>query len=83
MMGHYATGQALEQAGVVSASDMTQEAIACKCGYLFGRGDLTRTEVANLMDVSLRGEVTPAQALSPPPLSTAYQRAMRKGKKYY
>jgi L-asparaginase len=36
MMGHYATGQALESAGVVSASDMTIEAIACKTSYLFG-----------------------------------------------
>jgi len=56
MMGHYATGQALESAGVVSASDMTIEAIACKTSYLFGRGDLTYNEVANLMCVSLRGE---------------------------
>lgn len=83
MMGHYATGQALKSAGVVSGSDMTLEAIACKCAYLFGRGDLSNDEVANLMGVSLRGEVTPPEALSPPPLSSAYQRASRKGKKYY
>ena len=83
MMGHYATGLALEKAGVVSANDMTVEAIACKCAYLFGRGDLTNEEVGNLLSVSIRGEVTPADALSPPPLSSAYQRASRKGKKYY
>ena len=83
MLGHYATGQALKRAGVVSANDMTLEAISCKCAYLFGRGDLSRDEVANLMGVSLRGEVTPAESLSPPPLSSAYQRASRKGKKYY
>jgi len=83
MMGHYATGLALASAGVVSANDMTIEAIACKCSYLFGRGDLTNEEVGNLMNVSIRGEVTPADALSPPPLSSAYQRASRKGKKYY
>ena len=82
MMGHYATGLALEQAGVVSANDMTLEAIACKCAYLFGRGDLTNEEVGNLLSVSIRGEVTPADALSPPPLSSTYQRASRKGKKY-
>ena len=56
MMGHYATGVALQEAGVVSASDMTLEAIACKSAYLFGRKDLSRTEIADLMGVSLRGE---------------------------
>lgn len=83
MLGQYAVGKALESAGVVSANDMTLEAIACKLGYLFGRADLTRTEVAALMGVSLRGEITPLEALSPPPLSSAYQRARRKGKKFY
>ena len=82
-MGHYAVGKALEQAGVISASDMTLEAIACKVGYLYGRGDLTHEEVGSLMGVSLRGEITPAEALSLPPLSSAYQRGVRKGKKYY
>ena len=56
MMGHYATGKALEEAGVISASDMTLEAIACKCAYLFGRNDLRKDEVADLIGVSLRGE---------------------------
>jgi len=83
MMGHYAVGKALESAGVVSASDMTMEAIACKIGYLYGRGDLSHEEVAKLMSVSLRGEVTPSEALSLPPLSSTYQRARRKGKTYY
>lgn len=83
MMGHYATGLALKEAGVISANDMTVEATACKAAYLFGRGDLNSKEIKNLMDVSLRGEVTPSEALDPPPLSSAYQRASRKGKKYY
>ena len=82
-MGHYAVGKALESAGVVSANDMTLEAIACKVGYLCGRGDLNRQEIANLMGVSLRGEITPLEALSLPPLSSAYQRGLRKGKKFY
>jgi L-asparaginase len=56
MMGHYAVGKALEAAGVVSASDMTVEAIACKSAYLFGRKDLNKDEVAELMGVSMRGE---------------------------
>lgn len=83
MMGHYATGKALEEAGVVSGNDMTLESIACKIAYLYGREDLSHQEVAALMGVSLRGEITPLEALSPPPLSSAYQRASRKGKKYY
>ena len=36
MMGHYATGVALKEAGVVSANDMTLEAISCKTAYLLG-----------------------------------------------
>lgn len=83
MMGHYATGRVLQEAGVVSASDMTVEATVCKLAYLYGRGDLTHTEVGALMGVSLRGEVTPIEALSPPPLASAYQKGIRKGKKYY
>lgn len=83
MLGHYATGRALVDAGVISAGDMTLEAISCKLAYLFGRKDLSREEVGDLMGVSLRGEITPADALPPPPLSSAYQRASRKGRKYY
>jgi L-asparaginase len=82
MMGHYATGRALMDAGVVSANDMTLEAISCKLAYLFGRGDLTFEEIGSLLDVSLRGEVTPACALPPPPFATSYQRACRKGKNF-
>lgn len=83
MMGHYATGHALVEAGVVSGNDMTVESISCKAAYLFGRGDLSNKEVSHLMGVSLRGEVTPSEALSPPTLSSPYERASRKGKKYY
>jgi L-asparaginase len=56
VLGHYATGKALEAAGVVSGSDMTVEAITCKTAYLLGRKDITIDEVAKLMTVSLRGE---------------------------
>ena len=83
MMGHYATGRALIDAGVISANDMTVEAISCKLAYLFGRNDLSKDEVGSLMGISLRGEITPVEALSPPPLSSTYERASRKGKKYY
>jgi L-asparaginase len=76
MMGHYAVGKALESAGVVSANDMTLEAIAAKFGYLYGRGDLSHKEASMLFNVSLRGEITPKEALSPPPLSSAYQRGI-------
>jgi len=63
MMGHYATGLALEDAGVVSANDMTLEAIACKAAYLLGRGDMNITEVGRMMNISLRGEGEYFQAL--------------------
>jgi len=82
-MGTYAVGKALESAGVVSASDMTLEAIACKIGYLYGRGDLSHSEVCRLMGVSLRGEITPVESLSPPPLPSAYQQGMRKSRKFH
>eukprot|EP00571_Detonula_confervacea_P013991 CAMPEP_0172305202 /NCGR_PEP_ID=MMETSP1058-20130122/6536_1 /TAXON_ID=83371 /ORGANISM="Detonula confervacea, Strain CCMP 353" /LENGTH=513 /DNA_ID=CAMNT_0013016729 /DNA_START=8 /DNA_END=1549 /DNA_ORIENTATION=+ len=83
MMGHYATGKALESAGVVSSNDMTLEAISCKIAYLLGRGDLSNDEIANLMCVSMRGEVTHTDALPPPPFSSAFERASRKGRYYY
>ena len=56
MMGHYASGKALERAGVVSSNDMTLEAISCKIAYMMGRGDLSKDEIAQLMCVSMRGE---------------------------
>jgi len=83
MMGHYATGQALERVGVVSSNDMTLEAISCKVAYLLGRGDLSIDEIGNLMTVSMRGEVTHTDALPPPPFTSAYQRASRKGRYFY
>ena len=46
MLGHYAVGHALKDAGVVSAGDMTVEAACCKLAYLFGRGDLSEYEVS-------------------------------------
>jgi len=59
IMGHYATGQKLLNAGVVSASDMTLEATTTKLAYLLGRRDLSIDEVRDLMTVDLRGEITP------------------------
>ncbi|GMH48486.1 hypothetical protein TL16_g00300 [Triparma laevis f. inornata] len=58
MLGHYAVGHQMKEAGVVSAYDMTVEATCCKLAYLFGRDDLTPYEVKRLMGVSLRGEMT-------------------------
>jgi len=36
VIGHYATGLELKDAGVVSANDMTLEAVSCKAAYLLG-----------------------------------------------
>lgn len=78
LLGHYATGQALKNAGVVSAGDMTLEATTAKLAYLLGRQDLTMDEVRDLMGVDLRGELTPQDKIPPPPLASAYQKAIAK-----
>ena len=59
--GNYAVGTVMEQqAGVVSAYDMTMEATVCKLAYLLGRQPETFTtkQVESLMSTSLRGEIT-------------------------
>ncbi|CAJ1966133.1 unnamed protein product [Cylindrotheca closterium] len=76
LLGHYATGQALIKAGTVSAGDMTLEAATAKLAYLLGRGDLKIDEVRDLMGVDLRGELTPKDQISPPPLASSYQKAI-------
>jgi len=78
VMGHYATGQALKAAGVVSASDMTLEATTTKLAYLLGRQDLSIDEVRHLVGVDLRGEITPEDQMPPPPLASTYQKAIAK-----
>jgi L-asparaginase len=45
LLGHYATGQALMKAGVISAGDMTLEATTAKLAYLLGRQDLTKCAI--------------------------------------
>lgn len=57
---------------------MTVEAISCKLGYLLGHGDLSYDEVVALMEISLRGEMTPVEDLPPPPFASAYQQASRR-----
>lgn len=78
ILGHYATGAALEKAGVVSASDMTLEATTTKLAYLLGRQDLSLKEVRHLIGVDLRGEITPEDQIPPPPLASTYQKAIAK-----
>jgi hypothetical protein len=48
-----------------------------------GRGDLSLPEIRKLMEIPLRGEITPVAALSPPPLSTDYEEAIRYGSRYF
>jgi hypothetical protein len=57
---------------------MTLEATTAKLAYLLGRQDLTLDEVRDLMGVDLRGELTPKEQMPPPPLATAYQKAIAK-----
>eukprot|EP00929_Paragymnodinium_shiwhaense_P002913 TRINITY_DN103232_c0_g1_i1.p1 TRINITY_DN103232_c0_g1~~TRINITY_DN103232_c0_g1_i1.p1 ORF type:complete len:447 (-),score=75.33 TRINITY_DN103232_c0_g1_i1:120-1460(-) len=66
MLGKYAVGHALKEAGVVSGRDMTMEAAVTKLAYLFGRGDMDIDEIADMMPEPLRGEVsTPGRNSTP------------------
>ncbi len=56
-MGGYATGNALEQAGVISGSDMTIEAALAKLHYLLSK-NLTSSEIKSAMKKNLLGELT-------------------------
>lgn len=57
-MGGYATGNALALAGVVSGSDLTVEAALAKLHFLLSQ-NIPTDEVRRLMQVNLRGELTP------------------------
>jgi L-asparaginase len=56
-LGKYETSKKLQQMGVISGYDMTFEATITKLMYLMGQG-LTKSEVIDLMEQSLRGELT-------------------------
>jgi L-asparaginase len=57
-LGKYETSKKLQQMGIISGFDMTFEATVTKLMYLMGQG-LSNEEIAELMEVSLRGELTP------------------------
>lgn len=57
-MGGYATGNALAMAGVISGMDLTVEATLTKLHFLLSQ-NLSSSEVRRLMQVNLRGELTP------------------------
>ncbi|MBB6273118.1 L-asparaginase [Pedobacter cryoconitis] len=56
-LGKYETSKKLQQMGIISGFDMTFEATVTKLMYLMGQ-NLTNTEIAGLMEQSLRGELT-------------------------
>jgi L-asparaginase len=56
-LGKYETSKKLQQMGIISGFDMTFEATVTKLMYLMGQ-NLTNTEIALLMEQSLRGELT-------------------------
>lgn len=57
-MGGYATGNALALAGVISGYDLTVEATLTKLHFLLSQ-ELSSDEVRRLMQVNMRGELTP------------------------
>lgn len=56
-LGMYQTSRRLQQMGVLSGFDMTFEATSTKLMYLMGK-KIEKAEVARLMELSLRGELT-------------------------
>lgn len=56
-MGQYATGDSLQQAGLISGHDMTPEAAHCKLLYLFSK-KLSVEQVKQRMERNLCGELT-------------------------
>ncbi|CAM4166017.1 L-asparaginase [Pedobacter westerhofensis] len=56
-LGKYETSKKLQQMGIISGFDMTFEATVTKLMYLMGQ-DLTQSQIAFLMEQSLRGELT-------------------------
>ena len=56
--GHYATGVALAEAGVIAGRDMTPETALVKMGWLLGQGKSV-DEVRALMSQNIRGDLTP------------------------
>lgn len=56
-MHQYATGNALNEVGVISGQDMTPEAIIGKLHYLFSQ-DLSVAEIKQQLSLNLRGELT-------------------------
>lgn len=56
-MNTYATGQVLQQAGLISGYDMTPEAAHCKLLYLLSKNYST-TRIKSLLQQSLRGELS-------------------------
>eukprot|EP00947_MAST-08B_sp_MAST-8B-sp1_P002315 g2315.t1 len=55
-LNKYAVGAAWANAGVVSAGDMTVEAVVGKLGYLMARSDLSRDQMKNAFLANIRGE---------------------------
>ena len=56
-LGTYKASTPLKMAGAVSGFDMTTEACVAKLYYLFSKG-YTNTEIKELMETDLRGEMT-------------------------
>jgi L-asparaginase len=56
-MGHYATGNSLKEAGLISGHDMSPEAAHCKLLYLLSK-NLDGSQVKALMEQNLCGELS-------------------------
>ncbi|KAK7505413.1 hypothetical protein BaRGS_00003158, partial [Batillaria attramentaria] len=54
----YATGKALENAGLISGGDMTAEAALCKLSYVLGKDAWSTETRRKMLSRNLRGEMT-------------------------
>ncbi|XP_025104176.1 L-asparaginase-like isoform X2 [Pomacea canaliculata] len=54
----YATGVALQKAGVILGGDMTTEAALAKLSYVLGKGDWSMEKRKKMLGQNLRGEMT-------------------------
>ncbi len=59
-LGKYETSQHLQKIGVVSGHDMTFEAATTKLMFLLGQ-DLDAAEIKRLIEIPMRGELTPTE----------------------
>ena len=76
-LGDYAVAKKLKECGVISAHDMTIEAIVTKLAYLIGKG-INNEEIKHWMEEEIRGELSRHRKFSTATLISATQSGSKK-----